>query len=108
MRDACYDLDDEDETEEANDGDELRADDTPPDAVVKSDSYLKHWYPEDATVEIWSQDDDISSGVAMALKENLIHCRVDHRDGVCKTFVMPEDEARAREIVREIVEGLPD
>ncbi len=106
--DACYDLDDEDETEEANDGDELRADDTPPDAVVKSDSYLKHWYPEDATVEIWSQDDDISSGVAMALKENLIHCRVDHRDGVCKTFVMPEDEARAREIVREIVEGLPD
>ena len=106
--DACYDLDDEDETEEANDEVELRVDDTPPDAVVKSDTYLKPWYPEDATVDIWSQDDDISGGVAMALKENLIHCRVDHRDGLCKTFVMPEDEARAREIVREVVEGLPD
>ena len=106
--DACYDLDDEDETEEANDEVELRIDDTPPDAVVKSDSYLKPWYPEDATVEIWSQDDDISGGVAMALKENLIHCRVDHRDGLYKAFVMPEDEARAREIVREVVEGLPD
>ena len=106
--DACYDPDGKDETEEANDEVELRVDDTPPDAVVKSDSYLKPWYPEDATVEIWSQDDDISGGVAMALKENLIHCRVDHRDGLCKTFVMPEDEARAREIVREVVEGLPD
>ena len=107
--DACYDLDDEDETEEGSDGDELRVDDTPPDAEVRSDSYLKHWYPEDATVEVWSQDgDDISGGVPMALKENLIHCRVDHHDGLCKAFVMPEDEARAREIVREIVEGLPD
>jgi len=107
--DACYDPDGKDETEEANDGDELRVDDTPPDAEVRSDSYLKHWYPEDATVEIWSQDgDDISGGVAMALKENLIHCRVDHNDGLYKAFVMPEDEARAREIVREVVEGLPD
>jgi hypothetical protein len=107
--DACYDPDDDDETEGGNGADELRADDTPPDAVVKSDSYLKPWYPEDATVEIWSQDgDDISGGVALALKENLIHCRVDHNDGLYKAFVMPEDEARAREIVREIVEGLPD
>jgi hypothetical protein len=107
--DACYDPDDENETEEGNDVDELPVHDTPPDALVKSDSYLKHWYPEDATVEIWSQDgDDISGGVAMALKENLIHCRVDHNDGLCKAFVMPEDEARAREIVREVVEGLPD
>ena len=107
--DTCYDPDGKDKPEEANDGDELRVDDTPPDAEVRSDSYLKHWYPEDATVEIWSQDgDDISGGVALALKENLIHCRVDHNDGLYKAFVMPEDEARAREIVREIVDGLPD
>lgn len=107
--DACYDPADEDETEEGSGGDELRVDDTPSVAEVRSDSYLKHWYPEDATVEIWSQNgDDISRDVAMALKENLIHCRVDHRDGLYKAFVMSEDEARAREIVREIVEGLPD
>jgi len=32
--DACYDLDDDDETEGGNDADELRADDTPPDVLV--------------------------------------------------------------------------
>ena len=92
-----------------NDGDELRADDTPPDAVSQK-RFLSQALVSGRCNRgnLVSRRDDISSGVAMALKENLIHCRVDHRDGVRKTFVMPEDEARAREIVREIVEGLPD
>ena len=107
--DACYGPDGKDETEEANDGDEVRVDDTPPDAEVRSDSYLKHWYPEDATVEIWSQDgDDFSSGIELSLDANCIHCRCDSdKPGTKKIFVRPEDESFAREIVREIIEGTP-
>jgi hypothetical protein len=83
-------------------------DDSPPDAEIRNDSYLKPWYPEDATVEVWSQDgEDISDGIAMALTENLIHCRLDRQEDACKVFVLPEDELRAREIVREITEGEP-
>jgi hypothetical protein len=75
----------------------------------KSDSYLRNWYPEDATTEVWSQSpSNESSTVELSLKENLIRFRVDRlEDGTCKVFVMPEDEMRAREIVREIVEGAP-
>jgi hypothetical protein len=81
---------------------------TPADAEARNHDYLEPWNPEDATVEVWSQDgDDISSGVVMALRENLIHCRLDLHDGIHKAFVMRQDEAQAREIVREIMEGAP-
>jgi hypothetical protein len=106
--DSCYDEEDEREAPPADSEESLPRDDSPPDAEVRNDSYLKPWYPEDATVEIWSQNgDDISGSVVMALKENLIHHRLDRHDGVSKVFVLPEDEPRAREIVREITEGEP-
>jgi hypothetical protein len=75
----------------------------------KSDSYLRMWYPEDATVEIWSESTaDESSTVELCLKENYIHFRSDRQDdGSVKVFVMSEDESRARQIVREILEGPP-
>ena len=105
--DSCSGEEDE-EAQSADNGESLPTDDSPPDAEVRNDSYLKPWYPEDATAKIWSQSgDDISSGVVMALKENLIHCRLDRRDGFSNVFVLPEDEPRAREIVREITEGEP-
>ena len=106
--DACYDEDNEEEAQAADTGESIAVDDSPPDPEPRNDYYLKHWYPEDATVEIWAQDgDDISDGIAMALKENLIHCRSDHQDGIHKAFVLPGDEQRAREIIREIIEGEP-
>ncbi len=106
--DSCYYEEHEEEEQTADRAEPIPPDDSPPDAEIRNDSYLKLWYPEDATVEIWSQyGEDISSGVEMALKENLIHCRLDLHDGVRKAFVLPEDEARAREIVREIIEGAP-
>jgi hypothetical protein len=61
-------------------------------------------------VQVWSQEDaeDFSEDIEMALKENLIHCRMDSRGGNNKVvFVMPADEARAREIIREIVDATP-
>ena len=72
-------------------------------------AYLKHWLPEDAIVEIFSQNAaDTSSIVELSLRENLIRYRCDlQKDGSRKFFVLPEDEYRAREIVHEIKDGTP-
>jgi hypothetical protein len=45
--------------------------------------------------------------IEMALRENQIHARFERAEGKNAIFVQPEDERRAREIVREIVEGVP-
>jgi len=66
------------------------------------------WYPEDASVEVWSGE-YLHPGeiVAMSLKENLIRHRFDRAESKNAIFVLQEDEERAREIVREVVEGVP-
>jgi hypothetical protein len=70
---------------------------------VKVDTYLKHWDPEKATVEVWSQDaSNRSSIVSLSLSENLIHFRLERLDdGRRKFYVLPEDVDRAREILHE-------
>jgi hypothetical protein len=75
---------------------------------LRSEAYFRPWYPEDATAEIWSQtgDVDFSGAIEMALKESLIRCRLETEDAIPKVFVQPEQEIHARQIVREIVEGL--
>ena len=75
----------------------------------RAGSYLKGWHPEDATVEIWEQANiDAPTIVELALKENLIHYRLQRADdGTCRLFVLPDDELRAREIVHEIEKGEP-
>jgi hypothetical protein len=99
--------DDEEDDTEVLGAVSLPPDDSAPDEEVRNDSYLKPWYPEDATLEIWSQNgEDFSWGIEMALKESLIHCRSDLEDGVRKVFVLPEDEMRARRVVREVTEGI--
>jgi hypothetical protein len=80
-------------------------------------AFSEDWNPEDATVEIWTQSAvhssnslniDASSMVELSLRENLIHFRSDRNGkGVCRIFVMSEDETPAREIVREIQDGAP-
>jgi hypothetical protein len=98
----------EDDYDDAEGPESFPLDDSPPDQAVRNDRYLRPWYPEDAIVEIWSQQgDDISSDIQMVLKEHLIHCRLDLHNGARKVFVGAEDEARAREIVRVIVNGAP-
>ena len=73
----------------------------------RRDSYFARWYPEDATIEIWSQtgEVDFSGAIEMALKESLIRCRLETENAIPKVFVLPEHEIQARQIVREIVEG---
>src|SRR5438105_1100524 len=45
--------------------------------------------------------------IEMSLKENDIRMRWEMQGGKPQLFVLPEDEERAKEIVREIVEGAP-
>jgi hypothetical protein len=84
------------------------AENSPGDETVGGDSYLEKWHPEDATVEVWSQSaEETSSVVPLSLKENLIRFRSHSQDGTCSFFVLPEDELRAREIMREIKDSAP-
>jgi hypothetical protein len=69
----------------------------------------KDWFPEDATAEIWSGNSgDRSTMIESSLRENNIRSRTDGADGgLRKIFVIPKDESRAKEIVREIDEATP-
>lgn len=89
---------------------DLPANDSANDERLRVGAYLKEWRPEDATVSIWrkSSQEDCAEGFERALTENLIHYRsVKQGREVRELFVLPEDESRASEIVREIKEGLP-
>ena len=88
---------------------ELPARDALPVEEVHGDWNPKNWYPEDATLEVWGGNPKEKGFVVeMSLKENRINYRAAmESDELKRVFVMPEDEARAREIVREIAEGTP-
>ncbi len=65
-----------------------------------------NWNPEEATLQVWSSEHSYPGEmIEMALRENQIHARFEKTDGKNAIFVLPEDEVRASEIVREIVEG---
>jgi hypothetical protein len=66
------------------------------------------WFPEDATFEIWSGDyPEMAELLRASLRENQVHSRIGEAGGNLKLFIMAEDEARAREIVREVVDSVP-
>ncbi len=66
------------------------------------------WNAEEATLRVWSSEQSYPGEIIeMALKENQIHARFERAAGKISIFVPPEDELRAREIVREIIEGAP-
>ncbi len=81
----------------------------PAEAKVRATDYLRRWRPEDATIKVWSQSaSDTSSIVELSLTENLIRYRIERRkDGMRQYFVLPRDEFRAREILRQIEKGEP-
>jgi hypothetical protein len=61
-----------------------------------------------ATCEVWSGEDESTAGfLGAALKENRIRVRVERHGQNASVYAPPEDEGRAREIVREIIEGAP-
>jgi hypothetical protein len=79
------------------------------DAALDEGRYCADWYPEDATVEVSSAPaSERSLMIISSLRENFIRCRErSSPDGLKQIFVLPEDESRAREIVREIEDGSP-
>jgi len=77
---------------------------------------LQHWSPEDATVELWAgRDSDLADMITACLRENQIPCRVSDDEAepgpaaqpARKLYILPADEAHAKEIVREIVDAVP-
>ena len=61
-----------------------------------------------AISEVWSGEDESLAGfLGAALKENGIAVRVERHGQRATVYAPPEDEGRAREIIREIVEGAP-
>ena len=75
----------------------------PPSAGEGSD-----WFPEDATVKVWSSDGvELGDILVAALHENGVRCRLEKAGSRYELYVLPEDEGRAREIVWEVVAGQP-
>ena len=78
--------------------------------------------PEGATVEVWSGTDAHTAAmIVSSLRENQILCRSEpvvagpksaprntpDKVGPTTLFVFPQDQRRAREIIREIVDAVP-
>lgn len=75
---------------------------------IKPEWDPKNWDVEDATVEVWSGSQfHVGDIIDLALRENHVHARLEETESRKAIFVLPEDEVRTREIVREIVEGAP-
>jgi hypothetical protein len=66
------------------------------------------WDAEEPATEIWSGDEpELAEFIGASLQTNQIPFRRDARAGMHVVYVHSEDETRAREIVREVVEGVP-
>lgn len=63
---------------------------------------------EHPAMEVWSgRDDRIAQFLTAAMQENGIPIHLENPQDQTKIFVSANNEKRAREIVREIVEGAP-
>ena len=66
------------------------------------------FYAEDATAEVWSGTDVETEEMLVAcLHENGIGCVVNDASEPPRICVMPASQARAKQIVREVVEATP-
>ena len=69
----------------------------------------ENWDESEANLEIWTgADEQFAFSLRVCLRENAIPSRIVLLDpGNATLSVRPEDESRAREILREITEGTP-
>jgi len=74
----------------------------PPNAGEEGD-----WYPEDAEAQVWAGVNVAADFLIAALHENGIRCRLERNGSRARLLVLPEDEAKAGEIVREVLQGKP-
>jgi hypothetical protein len=65
------------------------------------------WLPEDISASVWSgKNIGLVGGIGLALQEHEIAYGIETQPlGTAKVFTHPEDQARASELVREVIEG---
>ena len=67
-----------------------------------------NWYPEDATATVWEGEPaEAREMIELSMQENDIRTRWEVEGGKPRLYVLPEDEERATEIVRQVLEGEP-
>jgi hypothetical protein len=72
------------------------------------DDIVEDFDPDDATSGVWSGEDaEMAENIRMCLREVGIGSDVKEEDGKSRVLVMPRAEARAREIIREVIEATP-
>ena len=72
------------------------------------DDVVEDFRPEDATSEVWSGEDaQMAGNFEMCLREVGIGCVLEESGGKTHVRVMAESEARALEIIREVIEATP-
>lgn len=66
-------------------------------------------HPDDAVAQAWlGKEERMALFLKSCLAANGIGCHIsDEEPGTFAVRVLPEDEARAKEIVRQVVEGIP-
>lgn len=90
--------------------DSMAASDGTSEKVDTSEKESRQNFNSDGAVaKVWSgQDEAMAQFLADILRENAISNRSENQpNGSSLIFVWPRDEARAREIVREVIEGVP-
>jgi hypothetical protein len=85
---------------------EADSEDAEPASDTAQDDLVEDFHPEDATAEVWSGEDaEMAENFRVCLREVGIGCNVRQENGKSRVFVLPQAEARAREIIREIIEA---
>jgi hypothetical protein len=80
----------------------------PPPQLRELNQDPEEWFEEDAKAEVWTGDSpEMREIIEMSLRENDIRTRWVDSEEKSVVFVLPADESRAREIVREILESTP-
>jgi hypothetical protein len=83
-------------------------DETPDDGSTQVLPQLSETGKEQASVSVWAGDDPRTiEFLTTALRENEISTCAVNEGELTIVYVRPSDVARAREIVREITEGIP-
>jgi hypothetical protein len=70
-------------------------------------AFVEDPHPDDATAEAWSGGEErMALFLKSCLATNGIGCHIGEGSGTFAVRVLPEDEARAKDIVRQVVEGI--
>jgi len=90
--------DDEEKSQEDSAKTRLRVEHAPDDIPPEFD-------PKKATTLVWSGEVEMARSIKDCLRENGIDCVVRSRGEELQVLVVPNCEARAKEIIREIIEA---